>query len=341
MLVTTKAGHMSFQLDNRILPILERFNLAHLARLGTIRLDRDLITAILERWRRETHSFHLPTGEITITLEDVLCLWGLPIDGLPLIGEIDQNFEDLVLRCLGRVEWQAFRRPPGHMHMSMEWLREPWQEVRQGPDDKRKLKARLPQEADQEEIEIYARSYMLELCSRVMFPDQSGFSQTMWLQFLENITRPPLYSWGSAVLARLYRALCDGSDMTKPQMGGALGLLQMWVWTRFPIGRPNPKNLPGDLPYGAKWMGPHKFDDEPHRSIQLYRYCYHIFSFIIFFLKKHFPLLFRSTILIFIPLIFLGDVLRNLDKTTSRGGLMMRYKNGWTFCPLFVIRTVI
>jgi Plant mobile domain len=87
----TKASSMSFTYDNRIASILERFHLNHLARLGNIKIDRDLITAVAERWRRETHSFHFPTDEMTITLEDVLMLWGLPLDGLPVTGDVDQD----------------------------------------------------------------------------------------------------------------------------------------------------------------------------------------------------------------------------------------------------------
>src|SRR3954463_15374192 len=37
--------------------------------------------AFVERWHRETSSFHLPVGEMTITLHDVQCLFHLPIRG--------------------------------------------------------------------------------------------------------------------------------------------------------------------------------------------------------------------------------------------------------------------
>ncbi|XP_049394812.1 serine/threonine-protein phosphatase 7 long form homolog [Solanum stenotomum] len=43
--------------------------------------DRALVTAMVERWRPETHCFHLPFGEVTITLQDVQVLFGLRIDG--------------------------------------------------------------------------------------------------------------------------------------------------------------------------------------------------------------------------------------------------------------------
>jgi len=32
-----------------------------------------------KRWHEETSNFHLPVGEMTITLDDVACLLGIPI----------------------------------------------------------------------------------------------------------------------------------------------------------------------------------------------------------------------------------------------------------------------
>jgi len=41
-----------------------------------------------ERWHQETSNFHLPVGEMTITLDDVACLLGIPVIGR-LIQEDD------------------------------------------------------------------------------------------------------------------------------------------------------------------------------------------------------------------------------------------------------------
>ncbi|KAD4178861.1 hypothetical protein E3N88_27452 [Mikania micrantha] len=48
---------------------------------GYRNLDHGLLEALIERWRPETHTFHLPIGEATVTLKDVNVLWGLPIEG--------------------------------------------------------------------------------------------------------------------------------------------------------------------------------------------------------------------------------------------------------------------
>ncbi|XP_006593241.1 protein MAIN-LIKE 1-like [Glycine max] len=43
--------------------------------------DQGVISAFMERWHKETSSFHLPVGELTITLDDVASLLHLPIIG--------------------------------------------------------------------------------------------------------------------------------------------------------------------------------------------------------------------------------------------------------------------
>ena len=43
---------------------------------------------MVERWHQETNNFHLPIGEMTITLDDAACLLGIPVAGW-LIQEDD------------------------------------------------------------------------------------------------------------------------------------------------------------------------------------------------------------------------------------------------------------
>ncbi|WOG92882.1 hypothetical protein DCAR_0312159 [Daucus carota subsp. sativus] len=55
----------------RIMDAIRDLGFDCIFRLGQLRHDRGLITAFIERWRGETHTFHLPFGEATVTLEDV------------------------------------------------------------------------------------------------------------------------------------------------------------------------------------------------------------------------------------------------------------------------------
>lgn len=57
-----------------------------ISQLIYIRLDHQLLTALVERWSPTTNTFHFIVGEMTITLQDVVIILGVQIDRPPLIG---------------------------------------------------------------------------------------------------------------------------------------------------------------------------------------------------------------------------------------------------------------
>ena len=73
-------------LDPRISAYIADVGLEGLLRVPNIDLDQALITALVERWWPKTHSFHLPHGEMTITLHDMEVIMGVLVDGLPMVG---------------------------------------------------------------------------------------------------------------------------------------------------------------------------------------------------------------------------------------------------------------
>ncbi|KAJ3698684.1 hypothetical protein LUZ61_002389 [Rhynchospora tenuis] len=267
-----RSRRMIFRYDERILPILQQYGLEHIARVTELSIDHSLITALVERCRRETHSFHQPTGEITVALQDVSCLWGLSINGAPVIGISDDHWEEDVLSAFGRDEaWAAFRRPPGMFHMRMGWLREPW--VPPTTRDREFVAAELSEDANEEQVLYFARSYMMDLFGSVMFPDHSGRLYSMFVQIIYSES-PRIYSWASAVLAFLYRGLCRASGSSR-EIAAPFILLQMWSWTRFPVGRPIRHDFGdeglGGAPYGLFWLVPHDFSDTARYNIGTYR----------------------------------------------------------------------
>ncbi|XP_070007169.1 serine/threonine-protein phosphatase 7 long form homolog [Nicotiana sylvestris] len=70
------------QLHPRVVRLLQNTSFYRIIEIGRLQLDWLLLTALIERRRPETHTFHLPIGEATITLQDVEVLYRLPVDGL-------------------------------------------------------------------------------------------------------------------------------------------------------------------------------------------------------------------------------------------------------------------
>ncbi|XP_070049063.1 serine/threonine-protein phosphatase 7 long form homolog [Nicotiana tomentosiformis] len=68
-------------LHPRIVRRLQDTSFYRIVEIGRLQLDWSLITTLIERWRLETHIFHLPIGEATITFQDVE-----PPDETALVG---------------------------------------------------------------------------------------------------------------------------------------------------------------------------------------------------------------------------------------------------------------
>ncbi|KAL0291372.1 UNVERIFIED_CONTAM: protein MAINTENANCE OF MERISTEMS [Sesamum angustifolium] len=118
----------------------------------------------------------------------------------------------------------------------------------------------------------YACAVALLLLGGTMCPDSSGnLVSLLYLAKLEDIVEVKNYSWGSVVLAFLYRELCNASTKGKTTIGGALQLI--WAWSRIiplcpELGAPrvhmgqhsidNNRVLP-TTPYGAIWNCEHTF----------------------------------------------------------------------------------
>jgi hypothetical protein len=76
--------------------------LYQLAVMPQSKIDLSLMHGLAERWRPETHTFHLPVGEMTVTLGDVSALWGLRIDGDPIGGISDHpDLQRMIPELLG------------------------------------------------------------------------------------------------------------------------------------------------------------------------------------------------------------------------------------------------
>ncbi|KAK9158794.1 hypothetical protein Scep_005368 [Stephania cephalantha] len=58
-----------------------------------------LISAFMERWQQETNTFHLPFGEMSITLEDMRMLLKIPVMGKVVECDTIEQSEAVELVC--------------------------------------------------------------------------------------------------------------------------------------------------------------------------------------------------------------------------------------------------
>ncbi|KAI5448201.1 hypothetical protein KIW84_015574 [Lathyrus oleraceus] len=79
--------HEYVHMDPMIQPYVELASFGHISKILSWSIDNKFILALCERWRPETHIFWFPTGECTVTLEDVYMLLGLSIEGKAVNGK--------------------------------------------------------------------------------------------------------------------------------------------------------------------------------------------------------------------------------------------------------------
>nr|XP_009610035.1 protein MAIN-LIKE 2-like [Nicotiana tomentosiformis] len=175
--------------------------------IGRLQFNWALITAMIERWRPDTHTVHLPIDEATITLEDVEVLFGLPVNGLPVA------YPHALREYTGLHYLQMLQRLTGFQPAEEATLsgasRLQLTPVRQHLEA---MDAGIADDSPAEVIDRYMRLLMLLMFGGVLFPNTLGNLVTLrFPHHLERLDDLPSYSWGAAVLGYLYRQMCRAS----------------------------------------------------------------------------------------------------------------------------------
>ncbi|XP_070032703.1 protein MAIN-LIKE 1-like [Nicotiana tomentosiformis] len=179
--------------------------------------------ALIERWRPETHTFHLFIGEVTITLQDVEVLYGLPVDGHP-IALPNAIREYMGLQYLEMLQWLTGFQSPDETTL-IRASRLQLMPVRQALEA---MHADIIDDTSELHIHRYTRLLLLLMFGGVLFPNTSGNLVSLrFLHHLERLDDLHHYSWGVAVLSYLYRQMCRANMGTQRDIAGFLPLLQV------------------------------------------------------------------------------------------------------------------
>jgi hypothetical protein len=252
-----KTPKFHWHLDERFVPLLRDTGLLPFARMlstpTSFTLDASLLTALVDRWRPETHTFHFRWGEMTVTLQDVAMLTGLPISGEAVVpGPKRADWREYIS---ARFEQQIPSTENGRPQrgVPLSWL---------------KRFSICPEDADDEGVRTHLLAYLLFLFGWFLFPTSHGtIVYPSYIHLAEaladaQVGDAPQYSWGSAVLCATYRGLCDAvtHKTSRAVLNVCHTLLQLWSWEHFPVGRPRITHPihpypPGQSPVDGPTMG--------------------------------------------------------------------------------------
>ncbi|KAI0511042.1 hypothetical protein KFK09_011660 [Dendrobium nobile] len=249
------------------------------------RMDHHLLTALVERWSPQTNTFHLPVGEMSITLQDVSMILGIQIDGPsfvghPVVGSGKRwmSWPDCCDDLLGQHPdpdvlyhdpfnpriTAKFRMGQAHAQtcVPLRWLR--WIFWRDSYIDLSEM-----------DFWRHVRAYILFILGCHLLPDTSGSEiHLQYLPLMEDIAIFRTYSLGGAVLAHLYRELSKATRPKRANIAGCIHLLQIWSWEHLHVGRPQlhvpfPIQLDG-LSVGIRW-NEERLREVPVGNVMTYR----------------------------------------------------------------------
>ncbi|XP_058748402.1 protein MAIN-LIKE 1-like [Vicia villosa] len=163
-----------------------------------------------ERWHLETSSFHLPHGDITITLDDIACLLHIPIRGTLLShGKLmKEEPREMLIMELGVNPEDALEEVEGtcEAHVRFHFLRRRY--------DAELLTAQAAA-GDDDEVDIHRqqalRCYFLFMLDTQLFMNTSStYTDVVYLRYLSDIARVREYNLGAATLVYSYHRLEEG-----------------------------------------------------------------------------------------------------------------------------------
>ncbi|KAL9691954.1 hypothetical protein QQ045_012382 [Rhodiola kirilowii] len=230
-------------LDARIRPYVVAAGFYPWTQVCNVKVEPSLLTAVVERWRPETHTFHFNDGEATITLQDVSLLTGLRTDGASVTCNSQLKFEEVSVRSLG-------------------------------------IPANADEETLKKYVRAYLLTL---IGSTLFGEKSGKTIPLYFLPLLADLDRVCNCSWESAVLACLYSNMCTTCKIGHGQLAGVPLIIQLWSWERLScIGVPTVRVLvvvpPPDVEFDptlrgawSQWIGPKSWIWVPHGSLLQYR----------------------------------------------------------------------
>ncbi|MQL77424.1 hypothetical protein Taro_009826 [Colocasia esculenta] len=198
---------------------IARMGFGHLLSVRPFHVDVPYLEALRERWEEDCKAFIMPWGHMIPTLEDVAYLTGLPLLGPEFVAGRRRSIRSILLGSLSEaVGLRGRRRGP------LETLEEFYTGVRGALD--------LGNRSEERSVRIFV-SYLF---GRLLFASQSSQMNCKFVLLLRDLAQAGKHAWDAAMLGHLF-SLLPSSSRRSQSTGGFTPFLQIWGYTRFPMGR--------------------------------------------------------------------------------------------------------
>ncbi|MQL91611.1 hypothetical protein Taro_024230 [Colocasia esculenta] len=235
---------------------LEGMGFGPFLRLEELAPDVALIQALKERWDPECHAFLFPWGHMVPTLEDVVRITGLRVDGQAVTGTTYTSYQEPVERLLGlevrgersslvqRTALQASLGVASARRQTGEGLAEHMERM---TDDARAAMTEEEGEAADRDL----RRFLTLVIGKLILGTRGDPVSCRCFPLLEDLSSVGNYAWGAALLAHLFDSLGTSSRVTG--VAGFFPLLQVWAYYHLPsLGRGVARRR-GAVPLLQRW----------------------------------------------------------------------------------------
>ncbi|XXG63506.1 hypothetical protein AAC387_Pa05g1681 [Persea americana] len=219
-------------MDLTVRDLINQSPFGHFMKIPPLRTSGNFLRAIVERWKGETNTFHLPFGEATITPMDFFMLTGLPMDGSPVtFNKIPDD--NRIRELIGDLP----RRRCNTLYI--RWIIKNFQSG--------------IIKTDKERLQ-HARAFILALLGGVILCNGSDCVHVGYLELLVEFPQNK-YDWGGAAYAHLLHSLrrVNRPSTKNVSVGGLAVTLKCWFYEHFPDQFPLLETAAPAFPCMTKW----------------------------------------------------------------------------------------